>query len=140
MPPSDATRRQEQLEHLAQVHALSQAIASAISAIEENDLRKFETHLAVQETICNRLSGSKGTLSSIAKVNAVAGDSFDAQQVLEFRQAHVALAQANRVYAALLKRASRSAGLIAALYRSHEKGYDRGPFPLPQRHSWSCEA
>jgi hypothetical protein len=138
MLKSDSTRRQEQLEHLAQVHALSQAIASAISAIEKNDLRQFETHLAAQETICNRFSTTKWTPSSTV-VEAVSGENSDAQLLQEFRQAHIALAQLNRVYAALLKRVRRSVELIAALYRSHGEGYDRAPSPVSQRHTWSCE-
>jgi hypothetical protein len=139
MLESVTTRRQEQLEHLAQVHALSQAVRSAISAIEKNDLRQFETHLAAQETICNRLSGIKWTLSSTVVDETAPGENPDAQLQQEIRQAYIALAQLNRVYAALLKRARRSVGLIAALYRSHGEGYNRGSSPLSQRHSLSCE-
>jgi hypothetical protein len=139
MLKSDANRRQELVEYLAQVHALSQAIASAISAIEKNDLRKLEAHLAVQESICNRLAGAKEMLFPTAKGKVVAGENPDAQLLQEIRQAHLALAQLNRVYAALLKRARRSAGLIIALYRSHGEGYDREVSTLSQRHTWSCE-
>ncbi len=139
MLESGATRREEQLEHLAQVHALSQAVASAISAMEKNDLQQFETQLAVQETICNRLSATKWALSSTATEKPAPGENPDVQLQQEIRQAHIALAQLNRVYAALLRRARRSAGLIAALYGSHEKGYDRGPSPRLQNHTWSCE-
>ena len=139
MLKSDGTGRQELVERLAQVHALLQAVASAISAIEKNDLRQFESHLAVQETICNQLSATKWTPPSAATAGAVSGENPDAQLLQEIRQAHVALAQLNRVYAALLKRARRSVELLAALYRSHGEGYDPGSFPLPQRHTWSCE-
>ena len=138
MLQSDATRRREQLEHLAQVHALSQAIASAISAIEKNDLPQLETYVAAQETMCNRLSGTKGIFPLSPKTNALANGNPEAQLQQELRQAHVALAQLNRVYAALLKRSSRSVGLMAALYRQ-SAGYDRSSAPAPQRHSWSCE-
>ncbi len=126
MLKSDATRRQDQVEYLAQVHALKQAVASAISAIEKNDLRQFETHLAIQETICNRLSANRRMLPAIA----ISGENPDAQLTLEIRQAHIALAQLNRVYTALLKRARRSVDLMNALYRSHG---------VAQRHTWSCE-
>ena len=93
----------------------------------------------MQETICNRLSGTKGTLVAKANANAVAGDDSDAQLLKELRQAHSTLAQLNRVYAALLKRASRSVELMAAFYRSYGQSYNCGPSRLPQRHSWSCE-
>ncbi len=136
---SDTTRTPEQLEHIAQVHALSQAVASAISAIEKNDLRQFETHLAIQETICNRLSGIKASSSSFTMGAAPAGESADARLQQEIVEAHIALAQLNRVYAELLKRARKTVGMILALYRSNGEGYNRGLSPLPQRRSWSCE-
>lgn len=139
MLKSGATRGQEQLEHLAQVHALAQAVASAISAIEKNDLRRFEIHLAVQERICNQLSRPKWMRPSTATERAVDGKNPDTPLLQEIRQAYIALAQLNRVYAALLRRAHRSVGLMAAFYRSHGEGYDRGLSPLPQRHTWSCE-
>ena len=139
MQKSGAIRRQAQLEYLAQVQALTLAVASAISAIEKNDLRKFEIQLAAQETICNRLSGTKWTLSSTAKEKAVSGENRDAQLLQEIRQSHLVLAQLNRVYAELVKRCRKSVELIAALYRSQGEGYDRRPAFLAQRHTWSCE-
>jgi hypothetical protein len=139
MLKSEATRGQHLLEHLAQVNALSQAVASALSAIEKNDLRQLEAHLAVQETICNRLAGAKITLMSAESQKLASGENPDAQLLQQIRQAYIALAQLNRVYGALLKRVRRSAGLIIALYRSHGEGYDHKPSPLSQRHTWSCE-
>ena len=139
MLKADASRKEGQLEHLAQVRALSLAVASAISAIEKNDLRQFEIQLANQETICNRLSAAKWILSPTAAEEAGPGANLDESLLPEIRKAYIALAQLNRVYAALLNRTRRSFGLIAALYRSHGEGYQRGPVPLPQHHTWSCE-
>ena len=140
MAKSDATRRGAQLEHLAQVHALSRAIASAISAIEKNDLQQLETNLYLQEATCTLLAGSKAALhattNSTARPNTVADDSSDRQSLQEIRQAYTGLAQVNRAYAALLKRVRKSAALIAALYRSQGAGYDRGSSALSQRQSW----
>jgi hypothetical protein len=130
MPTSDATRRQ-QSQHLAQVLALQQAIASAIAAIEKNDLRNLETSLATQETICHRLSANPCVPSSASGEDA-AIDNADALLHKEMREAHIALAQLNRIYAALLKRARKSAQLMTVLYRNHVAS--------PQRHTWSCEA
>jgi hypothetical protein len=140
MTKSDAMRSQGLVDHLGQVHALVQAIASAISAIEKNDLIKFESHLAAQETICNRLAGTNWELLSSASRKAASGGNPDTQLWQEIRQAHLALAQLNRVYAALLKSSRKTMALMAALYRSHGEGYDRGFSPSPQRHTWSCEA
>jgi len=122
-------RRQQQGEHLAQVQALLQAVSSAISAIEKNDLPEFEKRLAAQETICHRLSASMPALLFSAVDGAE--DSAEAQLLQEVRKAHADLAHLNRVYAALLKRARRSVTLMAAFYRNHA--------PVPQYHTWSCD-
>jgi hypothetical protein len=148
MLKSDATRNRERLEHLAQVHALSRAIASAISAIEKNDLRQFETHLADQETICNRISALGSILVSTAvgenlgenaDKNSDKNKNEDRQLRREIFEAHKALAQLNRVYTALLKRPSKTVAMILALHRSNGEGYHGALAPLQQRRSWSCE-
>jgi hypothetical protein len=130
---SNTNRGQQHVEHLAYVRSLLEAVASAIAAIEKNDLREFETHLAAQETICNRLSASASMLSSATTaVDDAVGEHTDGRLLMEIQEAHAALANLNRVYAALLKRARRSVGLMAALYRNH--------VPAPRCHTWSCEA
>jgi len=139
MPKFEAIRKQDLVEHLAQVHALSRAIGSAISAIEKNNLRELETQLGTQETICNRLSGNKLAMSSNSGVEVVRGETPDTHLLQQIHQAYLALAQLNRVYAALVKRSRRHLGQITALYGSHGDGYNRGPSTLPQRHTWSCE-
>ena len=131
MLTSDEIRRHEQLEHLAQVQGLVQAVESAISAIEKNDLTRFETQLAIQETICNRISGNQGIL--------LTGTGDGPELAQRIRQAYVALAQLNRVYADVVRRARRSVGLIAALYSSQGEGYSQAPSPSTHRHTWSCE-
>ena len=139
MPKSDAIRTQEQVEHLAQVQGLLHAVASAISAIEKNDLTQFETQLAIQETICNRLSGNKWVPPPAMPDTALAGENPTAQLTQRIRQVYVALAQLNRAYSELVKRARRSVGLIAALYSSQGEGYNQAPSPSTHRHTWSCE-
>ena len=128
----------EQLEHLAQVQGLLQAVASAISAIEKNDLKRFETQLGIQESICNRLSGSQWILPA-ATGEELPGENSNALLAQRIRQAYVALAQLNRAYTELVKRARRSVGLIAALYSSQGEGYSQARSPSTHRHTWSCE-
>jgi hypothetical protein len=118
------------------MHALSSAVSGAISAIENNDLQLLKTHVAAQEVICNRLSSNKGTS---APTSTGKGGNQDQTLQREISQARNALAQLNRVYAALLSRVSDSAQMIIALYRSHGEGYNRGQSALSQHHSWSCE-
>jgi hypothetical protein len=141
MLKSEAISRQEQLGHLAQVRALTQAVASSISAIEKNDLQQFEIHLAAQESLCNRLSGSKWIPPSTPAEMAVDGITSDAPLLHEIRQAYIALAKINRVYAGVLKHARKSLEVIIGLYQIHGEGYSPGPSPTAQRHShtWSCE-
>jgi hypothetical protein len=137
MLTSDEIRRHEQLEHLSQVQGLVQAVGSAISAIEKNDLTRFETQLAIQETICNRISGNQGILLT-GTGDGLEGNSSNTELAQKIRQAYAALAQLNRVYTDLVKRARRSVGMIAALYSS-QAGYSQAPPPSTHRHTWSCE-
>jgi len=139
MLKSGSTGSEQQREHLAQVHALSQAVASAITAIEKNDLQRLESQVAEQETICSRLLSVGEPSPLTATTLAASGDTLDAHLQQEIRQAHMALAQLNQVYSLLLKRSQRSLALISALYRSHREGYGCGFSELSQRHSLSCE-
>jgi len=135
MSQADITRKQ-QLDHLAQVRALAHEIESAIVAIGQNDLRQFQSHLAAQDAVCNRLLPAQNLLPVRAENQSHNGD----ELATEIRDAHLKLAQVNRVYAAVLKRSVRTTGLIASLYRAHAQGYDRNA-PVPEkRHTWSCEA
>lgn len=139
MSHADSTREQQR-KHLAQVQALSREIASALSAIEKNDLRQFEKHVAAQEAICNSVSPAQKLLPP-APAGSGSGVELDPDRRLsgEIRQAHESLAQLNRVYAAVLKRAEKTLGLVAAIYRAHGQGYDRSPSPIAKHHTWSCE-
>jgi len=139
MMKSEIIRMPQQVEHLAQVRALTQAIASAISAIEKNNLREFESQVSMQETLCNRVSGTKWALSPKTKETAASDENLDEELLREIWQAHLLLAQVNRAYAELVKRSRRFVELLAVVYRSHGEGYARRPSPLPQRHTWSCE-
>lgn len=134
MKNSQETRHQDQLQHLAQVRALIEAIESGILAIEKNDLARFETHLAEQEVISHRLSAMPLTGAGIADPEEELHDTWQ-----EIRRTHLKLAQLNRVYAAVLKSANRSVTLIVTLYRSYREGYDRGSPALSRPHSLSCE-
>jgi len=137
MSQADQTRSQ-QLQQLAQARALYHEIASAISAIEKNDLSQLERHVAAQEVLCNRLSLAN-RLPAQAEANGTQEPDQSLHLSREIRQAHMALAQLNRVYKAVLKRATKTVGLIGAIYRAHGQGYDRSPAPAKHQ-TWSCEA
>lgn len=120
----------EPREHLARLRALSQQLASAISAIEHNDLARLQSSVANQESLCCELTGEQWPLSQLATESVVL-DEISATQM--------ELAQLNRVYAAVLKRAQRSTALMTALYRSFGQGYGKDAPPPAEDQTLSCE-
>lgn len=138
MSKADSTR-ERQVKYLAQVQALSREIADAISAIEKNDLTKFQKHVASQEALCDTMAPAQKLLPPAPAGSRESEPDSEAELVVEIRQAHTSLAQLNRTYAAVLKRAEKNRALIAAIYWAHGQGYDRGPSPIIKHHTWSCE-
>ena len=116
-------------EQAARVRALSQQLSLAITAIERNDLGQLQGSVAAQESLCCELTSVNWPSSPLATESALLADLHAAQ---------VELAQMNRVYAAVLKRAQRSAALMTALYRSFGEGYTEGA-PPAEKPTLSCE-
>ena len=125
MAKSDAIHPKSKPDSLDLVRALSKEIAAAISAIERNQLKQLEAAIGNQETICQELLARKASPSPLAGIEPHAVE-----------EAHSQLAQVNRVYAGVVKRAKRCADLLLALYG---QGYG-SDVRLADRHSWSCEA
>ncbi len=123
----EATHLKPKPDYLALVRALSEEIAAAISAIERNHLERLEAAIRNQEKLCHELMTRKGSASAISE-----------SRKHEVREAHSTLAQLNRVYAGVIKRAKRCAALLLALYGYQGQGY--GNDILADRRSWSCEA
>jgi hypothetical protein len=117
-------------EHLARLRALSQQLGSAISAIERNDLAQLQSSVAAQESLCCELTGARWPLSPTATESVLLN---------EIRATQMELAQLNRVYAGVLKRAQRSAALMTALYRSFGQGYAKDAPPPAEKQTLSCE-
>ncbi|MGH9500017.1 MAG: hypothetical protein ACRD3L_12830 [Terriglobales bacterium] len=135
MPKSSPTREAESLQHLARVRALSTEVATAISAIEKNDVRRLQTAVANQERISHQLAATKWT-PALSREKAGQSSESGAQ----IQNAYVALAQLNRVYAAVLKRSKRSVELLAALYGNLGDGYGEAPPQAENFQTLSCEA
>ena len=125
-------------EHLGELRALSHQIGSAISAVEHNDLAKLQSCVAEQERLCQQLGGGKWLLPAIGEKESGASSAAPTLRE-EIREAYVALAQLNRVYGALLKRAQRSCGLLTGAYRDLGQGYGKDSPGCAERHTWSCE-
>jgi hypothetical protein len=127
MQKSTANREPEKLEPLELVRALSREIATAISAVEKNDLQGLQAAIALQETICHQLVVRKSSFAAAAKDSDL------------LRQAYLELAQLNRVYAGVIKRSKRGADLLASLYSLYGMGYGKDGSGMPQRQSLTCE-
>jgi hypothetical protein len=130
MSTQRSTNQSEPREHLARLRALSQQLATAISAIERNDLPQLQSSVAAQESLCCELTGAQISLSPSA---------IESVLLEEVRATQMELAQLNRVYAAVLKRAQRSAALMTALYRSFGQGYAKDSPPSAEQQTLSCE-
>lgn len=104
-------------EHLARVRALSEELQTAISALEKNDVKLLEQSLANQERLCHEIV--------TMKTSPISRDAKSSIQTPEIRKAYMALAHKKRVYAALLKRSSRTVSLLGGLYRCYGAGIDK---------------
>jgi len=118
-------------KHLVQVRTLCQQISSSISAIERSDLEQLRSSVAAQEMLCQEINSAEW--ESLAEHSAKSP-----AEKSDLMEAIRALADLNRMYAAVLKRSQRSCALMASLYRNFGQVYSKRPAPA-ERHTWSCE-
>src|SRR5690349_7955106 len=90
---------------LTGLRTLSSEITSAMVALAKNDVEQLETRLATQERLCDELLNSAGSA-------AVAADP-------SIEKARRDLADLNRVYSAILRRAERVLQIMSALHTRH---------------------
>ena len=126
-----ANREQEQRVYLARLRALSESIVSAITAIEGNDLKNFQSCVVTQENICSELSVIHQSFSFQEGDNP--------ELLEEIKKAQIALAHLNLVYSALITRSKRTTDMVAGLFRCYGLGYDKGRSSVAEPHAWSCE-
>jgi hypothetical protein len=105
-------------------------VTSSIEAIQYNDLTELQNSVARQEALCREL-----TAAQLPPLGAHSQSRFGH----EIRSAHIELAQQNRLYKAVLKRARKSVGLILAVYQHHGRGYSKDGTSRTDNHTWSCE-
>jgi len=129
MSAQKAVSKNEPREHLAGLRTLSQHLSAAISAIARNDLAQLQNSIAAQEVLCRELTSTPMPVSALAAEPTL---------LAEIRATRKELAQLNRIYAAVLKKAQRSTALMTALYRSFGQGYAKDAPPAGQP-MLSCE-
>jgi hypothetical protein len=129
MSQADLTKQRK--EQVAQLRALAGEIASAIAAIEKNDLSALVSHIAAQQSICDRLGSARIAFS-------MAGNK-SSEPFRELQKAQAELAYMNKVYKAVVKRAQKTTALIAGIYRAHAQGYGKGASSAAKHQTWSCE-
>lgn len=142
MPDNERAERGKAMDHLALVRSLSGEMSAAISAIEHNDMGEFAAHVAAQEAICHKLKQDTDQALRVVdeSYQAASKDPADSRLFEKIREAHLALAQLNRTYSALIQRSQKSIGAIIGLYRNHGQRYSKDQNPQPSAHTWSCEA
>ncbi len=132
-------RRSTQADFASRLRELTRAITGATSALEHNNLNEFLRCLANQEAIAAGIdTGLKAVLSDGGTNRRGPGGGFSAEKDLS--SACIQLADANRIFAAVVKRSKRSTSLLAALYQSSAGTYGRtSGQQLPERRTLSCE-
>jgi len=141
MPKFKTPDHDETEQHLVLVRALSAEISSAISAIERNDMTELDARVAAQEAICQKLNPQdpqhlKQALESYRRAAQIPAKLSLLEKV---REAHLALARVNKIYAGVISRSHRSIELITHLYRNHGRRYAKDENVPPANHTWSCE-
>lgn len=141
MPGTDIAEQGNRSEHLALVRSLSREVATAISAIEHNDLALLKSSVAAQESICQKLSQDRAEWlrTACASYRASSGNREGVARWQEVRDAHAGLARLNRIYEGLIRRSHKSIQLITALYRGREQDYSKEAKLRAGNHTWSCE-
>jgi len=133
MPDLTTGGMEMQARHLDRVRDLIRNIEAAISALERNNLQDFQSALRNQEAICSELVAITQTSVSQSK-NAP-----DAELTAQLQRSYKDLAQVNRVYVGVVKRAKRWIDLLSRLYGLQREGYEQ-PLCLPaEQQTLSCE-
>jgi hypothetical protein len=127
-------------EHLQLLRLLASELEKAMHAIAGNNLNELEDSILNQQT----LSAQLGTLADGIQAAAEAqrpleSDSIDSDLKYEIHAAQEQLRRLNYRYSILLKHSSRSAALMASLFRSFRGQYQEASGARMQEHTWSCQ-
>jgi hypothetical protein len=116
MPNSTSAREQTELRHLARVQELTQEIATAIAAIEQNNLARFQESILKQEFLCSELAALRWAPCAFKAGNGCDASGETGTVAEKIQESYVSLAQLNRVYAEVVRRSKRATELLLAVY------------------------
>lgn len=136
---TESIRRAKAKEHLCLMRALSQELERAMTAVALNDLPQLEESIANQQELSSRLTLVANELSlSTSAGEAIAEDAIDPKMILEIRAANGELQKLNLRYSILLKHASRSVELMAAMFSGLRGQLQEASGPRLKHQTWSC--
>jgi len=105
-----------------------------------NNLEKLEESVANQQDLSNQLLRLADELSTPVRTGASVYDqSIDPGLMMEIRAAARDLEKLNLRYSILLKFSSRSAAMMASLFRSFTGQIQEASGTRPKQQTWSCQ-
>jgi len=107
-------------EHLELLRALASEIDRAMQAIALNNLRDLEDSIAIQQTLCVRLSNSSRQIAECSQQSNGDLEKLEPEIKRRIGDATGELKKLNQRYSILLKHSSRSAQMMALLFRSYQ--------------------
>jgi flagellar biosynthesis/type III secretory pathway chaperone len=106
-------------EHLELMRALAHELERAMQAIARNDLRELEDSIAIQQSLCLRLSISSQQFAESSRMSAGTAQLPDPEIKRQIGDATDELKKLNQRYSILLMHSSRSAQMMALLFSSY---------------------
>jgi len=140
IPMPILSRNEVAAAYLQQLHELAFEITTAMEAISENDLMRFQECVARQETICFGLIAIAKTVSEcLPSPEPLSVPNIDPSIRERIRSTGGAINQLNMQYAELLKHSGRSIALLGLLSRSQTEQFLTSRRTRPKYETWSCE-
>jgi flagellar biosynthesis/type III secretory pathway chaperone len=106
-------------EYLDLLRALASELDRAMLAIARNDLSELEDSIATQQSLCSHLSRMSEQVAQCSRHPAGSAQSIDSGLKRQIHDATGELNKLNQRYHILLKHSSRSAQMMAMLFKSY---------------------
>ena len=125
-------------EHLSVMLELCDEIRAATTALAKYRLTELREHIARQESLCLRLEHvihGMATMRDRQQLRAISSS----KVMLQVRAAHMELLGLSRRFASLLRRSSRTAGLLRVHYCTFLGGPETDRSQLASQRRWTAE-